>query len=1176
MADRTVRVRLEADISDFVSDIGVKAVAAVNRLERAASNADRRISTVGAKTEISDLGTKADVAGTKISKAGVAADAAGKKIAASAKTAAAELDKLDRSAQDVDRSVAGSSKTIEKASKVTDAHANALGRLRVAQLRLAEAQKSGKNGSALAGAEESVAAAERAVKKFEEAGEKSGRSFGSGLRKWLTGNGGAGDLGKTGGTVFGSGFLGVLKTPILGPAVVAILTAALLVSMPAVGAAASGAFVAAFGAGLAALPILFAAQSQQVGHIWSLTLSQLGADMQLLSAPFESVLINIAGYFQRTVDSFNPALAKVFADLAGPVDSFVDNFAAALEGLIPALGPISDAFTRVLADLGQGGAIKALIDDISSSMIELANSVAANPQAFGDLVRGLGDMIAAAVQLVVVLNDVNTGFEQLTGGLSLVEVAMGGLTALLGPLTLLFEGMNKQLDLINALTQSTDASGASMSSAAAKTVGLAQGLRQTGDGALHAKVGTDAAAAAFERAKERAEEARERFERFISTTFRLQQQMLTLSGAQISFQAAIDAASAAIKENGRTLDINTEKGRSNKLALDEVARSANQQTEQLLRSGKGTVAAAKAAEGSRASFVRLARQMGATKPEAEAMARALIGIPNVTREARLTANKKDLEKKLREAEAELKNPNLTKERKAKLNAEISKLKAAIAAAQAALNSLPGSKTVTITTRHVEERIVRQQTASGGGRAPVNANGGFYPHGMYPSYANGKLPEQATIAPGKGGGLVQWAEAETGGEAFIPLAPSKRARSEMILGKVAENFGYGLVKSFANGGINLANGQLVDIAYLLQQLGLPFDPTAGANYKATLTAANRANRAVIPARNTAIAADRAEQAAKAQVAVIQRQIALQQREIAAARAGKPKTKAGQAAEDRRVAAEQKELIKLQDQLYAAKTKVTKATKASNAADAVYKIRAEAAAKAAQANRDALEKLVQQQQAAVALAKQVSDSLQGQANIGDLFQQSLTGKGLLADLQAEGADLAAFGKLIAQLRARKLDEDLINQIIGKGADQGGELAQAILDGGLSLVNSLNKAQQNLENQANAIGAGVANAQYNTKIAGRRAGGGSVTEGKKYGINENGLEWFVAPVNGDIVPAGVKPRQYIRDMAGAGFGGGGRAVREVHHHYSNSFYGMSMDESDRIAQKVQALADFQAREY
>lgn len=71
----------------------------------------------------------------------------------------------------------------------------------------------------------------------------------------------------------------------------------------------------------------------------------------------------------------------------------------------------------------------------------------------------------------------------------------------------------------------------------------------------------------------------------------------------------------------------------------------------------------------------------------------------------------------------------------------------------------------------------------------------------------RLPDQATIQPGRGAGLVQWAEGETGGEAFIPLAESKRGRSTQILAEVADRFGMRL-ESYADGGIRRA----MDAAY----------------------------------------------------------------------------------------------------------------------------------------------------------------------------------------------------------------------------------------------------------------------------------------------------------------------------------------------------------------------------
>lgn len=86
-------------------------------------------------------------------------------------------------------------------------------------------------------------------------------------------------------------------------------------------------------------------------------------------------------------------------------------------------------------------------------------------------------------------------------------------------------------------------------------------------------------------------------------------------------------------------------------------------------------------------------------------------------------------------------------------------------------------------------------------ATPNAHGSIrqYLHGgiaAAEAYANGgmrKLPDKALIQkPDPRGGLVQWAEPETGGEAFIPLAKGKRTRSTAILATVAEMFGLSLV------------------------------------------------------------------------------------------------------------------------------------------------------------------------------------------------------------------------------------------------------------------------------------------------------------------------------------------------------------------------------------------------
>lgn len=80
-----------------------------------------------------------------------------------------------------------------------------------------------------------------------------------------------------------------------------------------------------------------------------------------------------------------------------------------------------------------------------------------------------------------------------------------------------------------------------------------------------------------------------------------------------------------------------------------------------------------------------------------------------------------------------------------------------------------------------------------------ANGGF----TVSRFAGGSENHRAMIARPSVNYRV-WAEPETGGEAYIPLASSKRSRSTQIMGQVAERFGYTVTK-YAEGGMQHVGG-----------------------------------------------------------------------------------------------------------------------------------------------------------------------------------------------------------------------------------------------------------------------------------------------------------------------------------------------------------------------------------
>ena len=99
---------------------------------------------------------------------------------------------------------------------------------------------------------------------------------------------------------------------------------------------------------------------------------------------------------------------------------------------------------------------------------------------------------------------------------------------------------------------------------------------------------------------------------------------LKLRGDRRSLEAAFDDATAAVKENGKTLDINTAKGRANQAALDGIVAAAEKVPGRMQRA--------------RTKFIETAVAMGMTRKAARQAADDLGLIPKKAKEA---ANKLD-------------------------------------------------------------------------------------------------------------------------------------------------------------------------------------------------------------------------------------------------------------------------------------------------------------------------------------------------------------------------------------------------------------------------------------------------------------------------------------------------------------------------------------------------------
>ncbi|WP_432124066.1 hypothetical protein [Streptomyces sp. C10-9-1] len=172
---------------------------------------------------------------------------------------------------------------------------------------------------------------------------------------------------------------------------------------------------------------------------------------------------------------------------------------------------------------------------------------------------------------------------------------------------------------------------------------------------------------------------------------------LVARGGIRGMEAAIDAATKAFQDNGATLDENTEKGRANNAALDQLASATIKAAEGARANGASWSETNKIYDRGRTKLIESAQQMGLTEKQAKSLADQILRTPDKT--ARLRGNMEDLQQKLDRARARLKS--VPDSRKAKIRAEISQLEAAIREARIRMTTIDGKTAHTyIYTHHI--------------------------------------------------------------------------------------------------------------------------------------------------------------------------------------------------------------------------------------------------------------------------------------------------------------------------------------------------------------------------------------------------------------------------------------------------------------------------------------------
>ncbi|MFD6113592.1 hypothetical protein ACFWG0_26265 [Streptomyces yangpuensis] len=222
---------------------------------------------------------------------------------------------------------------------------------------------------------------------------------------------------------------------------------------------------------------------------------------------------------------------------------------------------------------------------------------------------------------------------------------------------------------------------------------------------------------------------------------------LQARGGVRGMEAAIDAATEALKKNGATLDEDTEKGRANAQALDDIAASTMKAAEATLANGAGWDAAAAIWERGRGKLLESAQAMGLTKAQAAALADQILATPDKT--AVLRGNMEDLQAKLDDARAQLRT--VPDSRKAEVRANIADLEAKLAQARSLLGGMK-------TDYHVRIHFIRTGYIPSGGH-------------QFEGYAHGGV-----IGAAGGGPRSRMTLVGEQGPELVDLAPGSRVRS----------------------------------------------------------------------------------------------------------------------------------------------------------------------------------------------------------------------------------------------------------------------------------------------------------------------------------------------------------------------------------------------------------------
>ncbi|MFI8535327.1 phage tail protein [Streptomyces aquilus] len=524
--------------------------------------------------------------------------------------------------------------------------------------------------------------------------------------------------------------------------------------------------------------------------------------------------------------------------------------------------------------------------------------------------------------------------------------------------------------------------------------------------------------------------------------------------AQTRFEEAIDKVNESIKNNGRTLDIGTEKGRANRDALSALATATQDAAAKARDNGASWQEVMRIYDKGKKTLVDNATGILGSKEAAEAYVAELLKIPSDKKTklametedavAGLTAFNAAVKKAPNAKSVTLKTLSATAEQtlelfgykvthlkngKVKVSASTGQALTGIGNVQAAVNALHG-KTITIMTQYFTAKNPAQLAAAHG-----RAHGG-----LAPGYAGGGHAVQSHPF----GGLIQGPGTPTS-DSIVEMSPSGRmyrtSDTEYIVqAAMVRKYGVPLLDALNSGQLRLAgfaSGGLTD-----KQKQAEKDARKAA--AGDLTISYFGKRAGYKNSEFASALGKSDSIGELVNALNQWRGIIK--------------KATHGEQEKRLLhaldASGKKLLGLEKNL----------TKVSSSLE------------------KARSKLDDLKSSAAQLKESIASSIMSNAGIVTQAPQegfALSAQDVLNNMTAQVSRSLTFSNQLEQLKKRGLSADLLEQIGAAGVDQGGATAAALVGASDATIKQLNAQQKQLKKSANAAGSAVADSMYGAGI-------------------------------------------------------------------------------------------------